>query len=48
VTGTEADLRKLKKDTLYKILLDAGVLEEELRQKTRWEMVALLRCFASQ
>ncbi len=47
VTGTEADLRKLKKRNLYEILLDAGVPEEELGQKTRWEMVALLRCFAS-
>ena len=48
VTGTEADLRKLKKKQLFDILIDAGVKEEELDPKTRWEMVAMLRCFASQ
>ena len=47
VTGTEADLRKLKKQTLFQILLEAGVPENELTTKTRWEMVAMLRCYAS-
>lgn len=47
VTGTEADLRKLKKDTLHQILLEAGVPKSELDLKTRWEMVAMLRCYAS-
>lgn len=48
VTGTEADLRKLKKQQLYNILCDAGVPQEDLETKTRWEMVALLRSHASQ
>jgi len=48
VTGTDADLRKLKKQQLYSILYEAGVPDDELQTKTRWEMVAMLRCFASQ
>ena len=46
VTGTEADLRKLQKDDIYEKLVKLGVSREVLDNKTRWQMVALLRWYA--
>ena len=43
VTGTEADLRKLKKEEIQNKLIESGFDEEFLVDKSRWEMVAHLR-----
>lgn len=43
VTGTDADLRKLKKEATYEKLLQVGYQKEDIVNKTRWEMVGLLR-----
>jgi len=40
VTGTDADLRKLKKKQLNDILAEAGMAENDLEKMSRWEMVA--------
>jgi hypothetical protein len=39
VVGTEADLRRLKKDTIKQKLIDLGYSEEDLKNKKRWDMV---------
>lgn len=48
VTGTDADLRKLDKEKLKKLLLDLGYKEEEINRKRRWERVDLLRKHSTQ
>jgi hypothetical protein len=48
VTGTDADLRKLKKHVIKKKLIDMGFTEIDLKTLTRWQMISHLRCMASQ
>jgi len=48
VTGTSADLRKLKKKVIKQKLLDMGYAENELQSLTRWQMISHLRCNAPQ
>jgi transcription initiation factor TFIID subunit 1 len=43
VTGTDADLRKLKKEEAYALLVQEGFKAEDINKLTRWEMVGLLR-----
>lgn len=44
LTGTSADLRRLKVDALKLKLKEAGVPEEYWAKGRRWELVDLLRC----
>eukprot|EP01022_Parablepharisma_sp_SALTPOND_P020384 TRINITY_DN3702_c0_g2_i1.p1 TRINITY_DN3702_c0_g2~~TRINITY_DN3702_c0_g2_i1.p1 ORF type:complete len:1466 (-),score=230.12 TRINITY_DN3702_c0_g2_i1:3379-7776(-) len=48
VTGTDADLRKLDKEKLKKLLLELGYKEEDINKKRRWERVDLLRKHSTQ
>lgn len=48
VTGTDADLRKLDKEKLKKLLLEHGYKEEDINKKRRWERVDLLRKISTQ
>ena len=48
VTGTDADLRKLKKQVIKQKLLDMGYREQDLFNLTRWTMIRHLRCNAPQ
>lgn len=43
VTRTDADLRKLQKKDIYEKLLNQGFTSEQLKDKTRWQMVGMLR-----
>ena len=43
VTKTDADLRKLHKKEIFVMLLQAGFSEDQLANKTRWDMVGMLR-----
>lgn len=43
VTGTDADLRKLKKKVIYQKLIDLGYKKDQIEKINRWHMVALLR-----
>ena len=44
VTGTDADLRKLKKQDIFKKLVkEMGYAVEQVRTMGRWDMVGLLR-----
>lgn len=48
VTGTSADLRKLRKKEIQEKLIQAGVSAEEVaKTPNRWKMVQLLRSLAS-
>jgi hypothetical protein len=43
VTGTDADLRKLKKEVIFNKLVEMGYDVREILSMTRWNMVGLLR-----
>lgn len=43
VTGTDADLRKLKKEVIFNKLVEMGYDNREIMSMTRWNMVGLLR-----
>lgn len=43
VAGTEADLRRLKKDAIKQKLVDLGFAEDELKNKKRWDMVQMIK-----
>ena len=48
VTGTDADLRKLKKEDIFnKLVTDMGLDPERIRPMGRWDMVGLLRSRSS-
>lgn len=48
VTGTDADLRKLKKeDIFYKLVNDMGYRREDIQKLSRWDMVGHLRQHSS-
>ena len=44
LTGTNADLRRMKVPALKAELRKVGVPEEVLQNGRRWELVDLLRC----
>jgi len=46
VTRTDADLRKLRKEDIYNKLIYVGLTTEQLKDKTRWQMVGMLRHYA--
>lgn len=46
VTRTDADLRKLQKKVIYDKLINFGLTAEQLKDKTRWQMVGMLRHYA--
>jgi hypothetical protein len=48
VTRTDADLRKLQKDDIFRRLIRLGFTEEQLMNKSRWEMVGMLRACANE
>jgi len=48
VTRTDADLRKLQKDDIFRRLIGLGFSEEQLANKSRWEMVGMLRHCANE
>lgn len=48
VTRTDADLRKLQKDDIFRRLVKLGFSEEQLANKSRWEMVGMLRHCANE
>ena len=43
LTGTSADLRRVKVPALKQKLKEAGVPQEDYEKLTRWPLVALLR-----
>ena len=43
VTGTQADLRTLKKKQTFELLQTHGYAAEQIKDMTRWSMVGLLR-----
>jgi hypothetical protein len=43
VTGTDADLRKLKKGDIFGMLIDMGYDRKEINDLSRWNMVGYLR-----
>ncbi len=47
VTRTDADLRKLQKLDIFGKLLKLGFNEDQLKDRTRWEMVGMLRACAT-
>jgi hypothetical protein len=48
VTGTDADLRKLKKEDIFnKLVTEMGYDPEAIRPMGRWDMVGLLRSHSS-
>jgi hypothetical protein len=47
VTGTDADLRKLKKNDIFKMLVEMGFQRAELEGLSRWDMVGHLRQHSS-
>lgn len=48
VTGTDADLRKLKKEEVIEMLQEVGYDLEQLKTLSRWDMVGILRDYSSQ
>ncbi len=48
MTGTEADLRKLKKKDIKQKLIEMGKRESELALLSRWDMCKQLRWNANQ